>query len=591
MSGYPIQDGKLAWKYKAVASLIGGINTAQRPDQLEDSQTVQLKNVLVRQGKMTNDTGYLSFAQAVVGTPQMECQFLRQAGDTEFILITTRTIYEFDEGSGRWHLIKGTVATTSTGGPYAPGDTAITVTSGAGFSTGDLVGFSTDDGDQHQSIVTVAGAILTMTTPLVDGKTITNGNTVRRAVALAGDLDLQISACEVPSTDWFVFTNGVDIVKRYNGTDCVDVPGLPSGGNTVCRVVAYYNAALFLLNTTEGGTNFPWRALRSDQGDPTEWAAGTAGKDDLLETTAPITAARLMGPYLIVYRSNCIYRGAFIGSVDINYKFDLMVQTDGALSPNSVIEADTSHILVGQFGVYLYQGDFQLQQIGEAIFNKVFGSHGNMNPSFRTRSFCFRVEELSEIWFLYPDINSENPNTLLRYNYKTGMWYERQFANEFFGYGLFQSLSTFTWDSLVGSWDEQTWQWDSQVVLEDSYAVHLMAQVSDAAGQVYEYDYHTVLDNGSPIQYTIETKDFFIPDTDCRFDMLEMGMQGNDVEVFYSTDEGVTWTQLGTLTEPSLTKARLFAQFLFQRIRFRLTGSSSNFRLDWMGFSYKIESL
>lgn len=589
--GYPEKTGQQAWEYKTIPTLMGGINVSKRPDLLDDTETVQLKNVLMRAGLLTNDAGYKQIGQDISGTPQLEQRFPRQSKSIDIMLVTTKTVYEFNESFQRYHVVKGTNATTATGGPYSSGANAITVTSAAGFVSGDVVGFFVDGGDQHSTTVTVSGSTLNLDVPLPTGMSISTGNVVRRGVKLSGNLDIQVCATIVSSNDWFVFTNGVDIVKRYNGTDCVDVPGLPSGGNVVCQNVMYFNAALFLFNTTEGGTNFPWRARRSNAGDPTDWVTGTAGKDDLLETSNGITAVGLLGPYLVVYKNDCAYRGEFVGSSTINYLFTQMVTTDGCLSPQALAITETKHYIMGQTGFYEYSGGFNYKDIGYKIFDKVFGTKGNLSPIQRQKSFALYIPELGEIWFFYPSVASNNPDIVMRYIIENNIWYERKFNDVFQSAGLFQTLSIFTWVNLIGSWTNQTWLWSEQTVVSNSYAIHLLAAATGNKGRVMEYDYATLLDNGVPIRYTIETKDFLHSDVDCRFDMMEMMIQGTNVDVLYSTDKGKSWILLGIVNEPKVTKSRLFLQFPFQQVRFRWTGTNADLRLDWAAFSYKIESL
>jgi hypothetical protein len=606
---YPLVTGSSAWQYKAIPNMLGGVRYDKRSDQLEDNETTQLLNAVIRKGELVSDTGYVLFDQTFRGIPQRSYRFLKQSQEFESILVTTRTVYKYDPGSNEWQFLKGTVGTTTTA-TYGAGTTSIQVASGVGFTTGDWIGIELSDGSQHRTMCAVAGAIFLLLTALPVGKIIATGAAVIRAPVLSGTLDNWVDFTEVPSNDWLVFTNGVDVVKRYDGVDVVDVPGLPSGGNVVCNCVATFNAALWLLGTTEGGTYFPWRARRSDQGDPTEWVAGTAGKDDLLDNAQEIRAAKLLGPYLILYKSESVFRGQFVGSIDETYHFDCMVTTDGAMSPSCVTGDDTRHFLMGQKNVYTYQGDFALQPIGDQVFERIFGTEGNLNATFAHRSFVVPVIELNEVWIVYPSTVAESPDTILRYNHKHGSWYERRFnlptddplteANRatFVGFGLFLDVEIVAWEDLIGDWDAQVWSWDSQAVVADSYTILLMQETpeDDTTGRVALYDYYTVGDSGGPTTVIIDTKDFVTPDVELRFDMLEFFVQGTGISILYSIDEGSSWEYLqyqgqNSWDAPVLDKYRLFKQFKFGRIRFRFTTSQPSFIPRWFGFSYKVESL
>ena len=584
---YPLsQEEADRWQYKAFPNFNGGLNLRDRPDSIEDTECIQLHNVKAKQGSIRSDTGYIPFAQVVVGTPQAQAIFQRQAGDIDIMLVTTKTLYTYSFPFARWHLVKGSAGTTAAASTL-PGASSVTVASAAGFSTGDLVGFSTSDGDQHQTTINISGTTFNLVTPLPADKSVASGAAVVRALVLNGSLENQVSYTVVASHDWFVFTNNIDIVKRYDGTDCVDVPNLPSTGNTVCRAVAVYNAALFLFNTVEGGTEYPYRVRRSDQADPTNWTTGTAGKDDLADRASPIVCGVVLGPYLIVYREDAIVRGQFVGAGGINYVFDEMVSGDGALATNAVCAWDNFHIVAGTANVYLYRGDFALEAIGDKIFYKTFGDDGDMIPNARNKTFCVPVTELDEVWIFYAS-KSEYPDKVLRLNVKDGIWYTREFAEPFVGWGYFQAQDEFTWDTLEGSWDEQPWAWNSQMTQELALNINLCAANTS---QVMQYDYDATLDNGQAIEYIVETKDIRALDAKLRFDMLEAFIAGNSIRVEYSTDEGDNWHLLGEVNEEKTTRIRLFSQFICNTLRFRFKGSSPNFVLDMAGCSYKVESL
>ncbi len=597
---YPNPSGQGSWKYEAVPHLVSGIRADLRSDMMDKSECITLKNVLLKDQIVYSDTGYKDIAPnarlPIQGIPQAEISFRRNSGVIETLLVTTQTVYKWDTAEEEWQLITGTASTSvSTSLPYTTGTIEINVTSAVGFSVGDFVGIDMDDGSQHIAIIGfITGTIFTLSDSIPG--LLSNGAVVHRAVKLAGNLDRQISFDHVPSHDWMVFTNGVDIVKRYDGTDCVDVPGLPSAGNVVCACVGVYNSALFLGNTVEGGVPFPVRIRRSDQADPTNWTTGTAGKDDLYDLADPIVELMGLGPYLIAYRSGSVARGQFIGAGGLNYQFDTMAHGDGLISANSVVDMDTYHIFVGKNNIYKYKGSFDIEPIAGPIFAKMLGIKGNSNALLRTRTYAFYVSELTEVWIAYCSTSATlAPDTVLRYDVETGAWYERQFANEVTGMGNFQPSLAFAWEDLIGSWDQQTWRWDAHIAIAPLNAVHLLSNIVGAtAGKVYNYDYLATLDEAAAIGYTVETKDFTVPDTELRFDVLEVFAQGNNVWVQYSIDSGRTWESFDEnsyINSVSPQKSKFFKQFKFNRVRFRFSGNTPGFQFHFLGMTYKIESL
>ena len=586
---YPNKHGRDAWNYRSVKNLLGGLNTSTQADTLTDEQSITLNNVLCRAGSLRSDTGYSTFGQVVSGQPQATFQFDKTDILTEELLITTATVYKWSTDFSRWILLKGTAGTTTTAG-YAAGTTVIAVADATGFATGNLVGITLDNGDQLQTTITISGLNFTLADAVPAGRSVANGAAVIKSVALAGSLDKQISILTIPANNWAVFTNGTDVVKRYDGIDCIDVPNLPSGGDVVCKAIAYYNTALFLLNTIEGGVSYPQRARRSDQTDPANWTTGTSGFDNLLDFSDTIQLGEVLGPYLIIYRERSIVRGSFIGSSGVNYRFESAITAEGALSSGAVVNMGDYHIFVGHTNIYEYRGGYSIVSIGDNIFHRMFGYSGDKDPSYDARLFIFYVDELDEVWIAYVSTESvtKTCDKVLRYNVGDSYWYSRNFADELIGYGFFLSEVSLIWSALIGSWSAQSWTWNSRQSLANSPTTHLC---SGETNQVFSYDYISTLDNVTPIAYNVETKDFTLPDGQIRFDMIEMMIQGTNILLEYSTDSGISWNTLATITQSIQDRIRLYKQLVAYKIRFRWTGSSPDFVLRWFGFSFKNESI
>lgn len=586
---YPLQeDKKGGWDYKVVESLAGGINLAVGSDKIEDSQCLEAKNVIVSKGRLQIDSGYKEFGSTVLGTPQATYQYFKNNGAQELLLITTATLYKFNTGNEQWQFVSDGVKTTTTSA-HAAGATTINLTSSSGFNPGAYAGVMLSDGTEHHSLIqsVPSATSILLATAIPAGKSVVSGAEVVQAVFLDGSLDEQVSAETMPSHEWFVFSNGVDRIKRYNGIDCVNLPGL---GNVRARWLRLYNNCLFLINTTEGGTSFPRRIRRSDAGNPTEWriGVGVAGYDELLDAEDPLQSAEILGPYLIVYAEREIYRGEFVGTGGVNYKFDPMIRGEGLIGSAVVADVGDYHIIMAQSNIYEYRGGFELVPVGDPVYYRLFGSQGILSPANKHKSFCFYVEELDEVWFFWPSTSSqEGCDRLTRYNVGEKTFTERVFPNEFVGFGYFETRSSRPWSSLVGSWLNQTWKWNERTLLSASPTTHLCSTVN----QVMEYDYIQTLDNDATIPYIVESKDFVVPDQNHRFDMLEMYLQGNGVVVEASIDEGVSWINLGTVNHTNMRRARLFQQFLFDRIRFRWSGVGGSFKLGWFGFSHRAESV
>lgn len=573
------------WDYKYIDSILGGINREKPAKKLEDTELVQAENVYFNEGLIKVDTGYTAFGGTVRGNPRGTYQFYKTDGTSELLLITDDTFYKYN--SSEWQYVSDGTSTTTVNDETA-GNTVIEVNSTTGFNPSDYIALVLSDGTQHQTTIASvsAGVSITIDDAIPAGKNTGVGGIVIKAVDLAGSLDIQLSVVTVPSHNWFVFTNGVDQPQRYDGTDCTDIPNLPSSGNTTCRLVALFNDYLILAHSTEGGTKYPQRVRWSDTADPTNWSTGNAGYRDLYDTEDFLIAVNFLGPYIIFYRERSIVRGSYVGSEDLLFDFETTVTGEGALSQDSVVNLGDIHIFIGNANVYEYRGGFDVTPIGDKIYYDVFGTSGELNPGYKQRVFCLYVEEQDEVWIFYPHTGQEKPKKLLRYSQENEAWLKRTFSHDISGFGLYQSTTERTWNDLVGDWTQQSWTWDSRAVEANAPTTHLCS-VDNL--QVYEYDYITLTDNGTAISYTVETKDFGHPKFQIRFDSYDFRLKGNSVLVEYSTDGGETWIELGTITSSTIAKNKLSKQVVSDFIRFKLTGSDA-FNLESFGFMYIHES-
>ena len=586
---YPIKTGQEAWDSKRVLNLLGGLDGTKTAEQLADNQAVTLQNVVARKGRLQSDTGYVTVGEVVIGNPQRTYKFKRRDLSEENILITTSTVYQWNVSLRQWLLLKGTVGTTTTA-PYGAGATIIAVADATGFSTGDIAWVTLDNGSQLQGTITVSGLLFTFSAAVPAGRSIANGATVNRAPMLNGDADIHVSITTVPGSDWMVFTNGVDIVKRYDGTDVVDVPNLPAGGVIVCNAVIVYNTALFLIGTVEAGIRYNQRVRRSNQTDPTDWTGGTAGTDDLMDSSDMLLEAELLGPYLIVYRERGIVRGSFFGSGGVNYRWDTTISEEGPISAGAIANLGDHHVFVGHDNIYKYNGDFTLDPIGEQIFDYTLGYQGNIDPEYEGRTFVVFVSELDEIWIFYTSTVSTDHgcDSVIRYNLTTRMWYTRNFADSFTGHGFYRKQLGLSWILTPGTWAAQTGKWRDKRFSARAATVQLCSAITD---RVMDYDFTASLDNTTPIEYIVETKDFSLGSAELRHDIFDVYMQGTDVLLEYSTDSGTTYNTLAVINQPTLGRITIGHQFVANKVRFRWSGSSADFVLEWFEFTYKIESV
>lgn len=575
-----------SWQDVIISSFVGGMKTDAEPETLEQNKSPYAANLFFRRGKVLIDTGYSSYLGTVRGVPRLTYQFFYRSGASEELLITNDTLYK--SANNEWQYISDGTSTTTTA-IEPTGETAIAVTDETGFSGSDYIGIILDDGSQHQTTVASTSAgVINIDDAIPTGRQVDNGAAVIKAVDLSGSLDKQISIVTVSFQDWVIFTNGVDAPKRYDGTDCIDVPNLPSSGNFVAAAVTIYKDYVLFLNCTEGGTSYPQRIRRSDTGDPTNWSTGNAGYTDLSDSEDFLIAGVILGPYLVIYRERGIVRVDYLGTDEAIFSFESMVSGIGTLSHDSIIDLGDSHAFLGNAGLYEYRGGYDVDPIGDDIYYEMFGVNATSDASKSQRNWAFYVEELDEIWFAITQLGDDSPKRVYRYNVADESYVIRDFAEELSGFGYSSVVNDITWNDLIGDWNNQGWAWNSRQLSSASPVTHLLSKDNN---QVYSYDYLAPDDDGSDIDYQIQTKDFIVPGYEIRLDSLRMKYIGTGVNVSYSTDQGDTWTLLEALPNTnSFQVGSIHKQLVAERIRFKFHGSGGGFGLSWLNFKYRVEN-
>ena len=185
---------------------------------------------------------------------------------------------------------------------------------------------------------------------------------------LNGDAEIRPSFAYMPSNDWLIITNGVDTPFYYDGSTVASLDTLNDAFTSfTARHVLGWNNLLFFIDTTENGTRRNYRVRRSDIADPTEWETGLAGFTDLLDTRDFVVGARVLGPYLIIYRENSLIRGEWVGQIHLLLDFNTVVPIDGPLNAEAIAQIDSTHIFAGEHGVYGYNGTLDVEHISYPI--------------------------------------------------------------------------------------------------------------------------------------------------------------------------------------------------------------------------------
>ena len=570
--------------------LSGGIHTEKAPSELAPNELVECAGLHIVAGRLVVDTGYVPFSHEFMGIPQLTFQALFADSTSVTLLVTTQFVYYYDSAVVQWKLAS-LISNRNTLAPYNIGDDVIELDDVTNIFIGSYVGITLDTGLQHiAEVIALPTATTIQFTPALPSA-LASGADVAVGKSLNGDPQLsQVSAVLFPGNEWIVFSNGIDPIMWYYQGIVTELAGLPV--NTTCATMAVFHGMLFLGNTTENGVHLPARVRQSDLADPIDWTPGSGGIAaiyDLLDTSDYIFSLKTLGPWLICYRAASVMRASFIGVLNETVYWEYMSQQDGIQSQGAVADVGAAHIIVGTNNVYAYTGDYTLPPIGEPVFANFLARGGDLYAPSKTTLFCVYVPALREVWVVYPSsvvapppLAPAYPNKVLRFNLQTQSWQERVFATAFVAIGSYTPQAIITWTTAPGEWDDTIWArpWVSRSNVQN--VPNLFISAPDLA-QVLMYDFTATTDWGTPIEFTLVTRQYGNGGDFTRWERVEfVGIGGATVEV--SEDEGVTWRALGTLAlgaGPAVTTQTLWIDTVSSRLQFRLTGTDSTFELRY----------
>jgi len=392
--------------------------------------------------------------------------------------------------------------------------------------------------------------------------------------SLSGDIDYPVSFTEM--NDKLIFTNYIDNIKKWTGNG--DVANLGGATNYKAKIIRQFYNHLMLLNTMESGNAVPQRVRWSDVGDPEDWDTGDAGTNDLVDFPGWIIGADLLGDHLVIYKEDCIILCDWAGGTSI-FAFVTKVSGSGLFAQGSLVNIKDRHFFLGTDNVYSYDGSNIVYPIGNSIKHELFST---LNAPYKDRIFAFKLDQYNQYWLCIPT-TGEYPDTAWVYNWEEKSWFKFKLSAT--AGGLWKAQATTSWDAIDATWDELSQSWDDKVFSEVFSA--LFFGTSD--GYVRRYNYLSINDAGSAIDGYFETPDYTVKEEKSDRPLIGRWLgvrfygKGDGVTIDYSTDEGTSWTNAGTVT---LTSSWVEYTQNFDvtadrcRIRFRNNTESETFEIQ-----------
>ncbi len=372
-----------------------------------------------------------------------------------------------------------------------------------------------------------------------------------------------------------VFTNNNDNIRKFNGTgNDADLGGSPPKSKYVLDFGGY----LLLAHVIDGGgtTRFA-RVQWSDSGDPENWSTGNSGSVDLLEDSLEITGINRFGDFVCVHKERSISLGQLVDTSEV-FRFSRKETGSGTIANGSIQNLpDGTQIFLARDGLRLFNG-VSTALIPSPIIDELRDS---MNPEYVHLSTSVIVKDLDEYWVGIAIGSQTLPETIYKYNYRTGQVYKDPFT-DMTAMALMKRTDAESWDSDSDSWDSDTTRWDSVTEL----ALHRQVVYANEDGETFLRS-TSANDGGSAIDSIWDTKDFTVDDVAQGFNLgqlvrwksIDLWAVGNAVTLYYSTDSGTSWVVIGTATlssvypgdeDPNIS----YFDVMSSKIRFRLRNST-----------------
>ena len=159
-----------------------------------------------------------------------------------------------------------------------------------------------------------------------------------------------------------------------------------------------------------------------------EWTASTtntAGDAFLVDTPGKILDGGQLGEFFIAYKSDSVVRVRETGDSFV-LAIESIFEDDGIYSTRCFANIGNSqHLVVGNYGVYIHDGQSQKQDIAKDLFRDTM--YALVKPAERNRTFVFQQTRDKEVWFCLPSNANDTTGCDIAfcYDYSAGKIHKR----------------------------------------------------------------------------------------------------------------------------------------------------------------------
>lgn len=385
---------------------------------------------------------------------------------------------------------------------------------------------------------------------------------------------------------WWVVTNGTDPIKKKTSSGPIAdlITSYPTGVTSLlAKHVLEFKTYLLLLDTIENGDRYPQRVRCSDTATPDDFVSGNATYWDLTGPDWIMGGVRFRGDYIAICKERSIWLGYATGDSTI-FEFDRKTSGVGCAAGNTIKTVDDVVIYMSHDDVYGFNG-IDNESVAGSVREKMFRG---LNTDKIAQCHAKVVEDQKEYWLFMPSATSDYCDIAWNLNYESGKWTRHSYNDYLTIAGDYRKQSAITIGELTGTIGQQNWRFGDRLTTASMPVVLL----GDQSGYVYEYDRLSNNDDGTAIDSWFSTKDFNPTTLGQRFfvNRIDVYYTGAGLDVAYSTDKGITWTAVGSISSSNNfeTPQRLFLKLdcLMCRLRFRNNTAGQHFEFSRANIYY-----
>ena len=380
---------------------------------------------------------------------------------------------------------------------------------------------------------------------------------------LSNTVTSRVTMCTMFKTDkfWLCYGSKETPARRYDGTTDEVITGAEDYSP---KIMLPYQFRLLMFNYDNDGTDMPigWRYSASL--DMEDWSGTGSGARNLIQGDgSEIMNAVAIKDYVGVYKDKSITVLDYVGGSSI-FSTSVHIEKVGLLAQDAIVSLGTSHLFLGSdYNIYEWNGGWELVPIGNSVKKYI---KDNIYKTNKSRCFAVANFERTEAHFFIPIGTDDYPTRFLTYNWTDKSW----------------ALNTVASCSGGGNIDNTG--------VEKTI-------IGLSAGTVHNYDYSSTNDGSTAIDSYFTTPDTVVDKEEYKikrkdFTNVYIDAKGNTLGMYYSLNEGSTWSivDTDTLDSTSIYNLHMYSFTEAARnIRFKFANStaSESYSVRFVGIENK----